>query len=115
MDFVRTLKALADPIRLRVLAALAEEELTVGEVQEVVESVQSSVSRNLAILAMPDSCKIGRRGPMSISLSDKTCPNRRPNFSSRCKHDWLNCPKPRGPGAARRVPAPSVTSVTRLF
>ena len=50
MDFVRTLKALADPIRLRVLAALAEEELTVGEVQEIVESVQSSVSRNLAIL-----------------------------------------------------------------
>ena len=50
MDFVRTLKALADPIRLRVLTALAEEELTVGEVQEVVESVQSSVSRNLAIL-----------------------------------------------------------------
>jgi SAM-dependent methyltransferase len=50
MEYVRTLKALADPIRLRVLAAVAEEELTVGEVQEVVESVQSSVSRNLAIL-----------------------------------------------------------------
>ena len=50
MEFVRTLKALADPMRLRVLAAVAEEELTVGEVQEIVESVQSSVSRNLAIL-----------------------------------------------------------------
>jgi len=50
MDFVRTLKALADPLRLRVLAAVAEEELTVGEVQEVVASVQSSVSRNLAML-----------------------------------------------------------------
>jgi len=50
MDFVRTLKALADPLRLRVLAAVAEEELTVGEVQEVVASVQSSVSRNLARL-----------------------------------------------------------------
>lgn len=50
MDYVRTLKALADPLRLRVLAAVAEEELTVTEVQEVVESVQSSVSRNLAIL-----------------------------------------------------------------
>jgi ubiquinone/menaquinone biosynthesis C-methylase UbiE len=50
MEFVRTLKALADPLRLRILAAVAEEELTVGEVQEVVESVQSSVSRNLAIL-----------------------------------------------------------------
>jgi ubiquinone/menaquinone biosynthesis C-methylase UbiE len=50
MEFVRTLKALADPLRLRILAAVAEEELTVGEVQEVVDSVQSSVSRNLAIL-----------------------------------------------------------------
>ena len=50
MDIVRVLKALADPVRLRVLAAVAEEELTVGEVQEVVASVQSSVSRNLAIL-----------------------------------------------------------------
>jgi ubiquinone/menaquinone biosynthesis C-methylase UbiE len=50
MEFVRILKALADPLRLRILAAVSEEELTVGEVQEVVESVQSSVSRNLAIL-----------------------------------------------------------------
>jgi len=50
MEFVRTLKALADPLRLRVLAAVAEEELTVGEVQEVVASMQSSVSRNLAML-----------------------------------------------------------------
>jgi len=50
MDLVRTLKAMADPLRLRVLAAVSEEELTVGEVQEVVGSVQSSVSRNLAIL-----------------------------------------------------------------
>ena len=50
MDLVRALKAVADPMRLRVLAAVAQEELTVGEVQEVVESVQSSVSRNLAIL-----------------------------------------------------------------
>lgn len=50
MDFVRTLKALADPGRLRVLAAVAEEELTVGEIREIVDSMQSSVSRNLAIL-----------------------------------------------------------------
>src|SRR5918996_4413565 len=50
MEFVRTLKALADPLRLRILAAVAEDELTVGEVQDVVSSVQSSVSRNLAIL-----------------------------------------------------------------
>ena len=50
IEFVRALKALADPLRLRMLAAVAQEELTVGEVQEVVASGQSSVSRNLAIL-----------------------------------------------------------------
>jgi ArsR family transcriptional regulator len=50
MEVVRALKALADPLRLRIFAAVSEEELTVGEVQEVVDSVQSSVSRNLAIL-----------------------------------------------------------------
>jgi len=50
MEFIRTLKALADPLRLRILAAVSEQELTVGEVQEVVASAQSAVSRNLAIL-----------------------------------------------------------------
>jgi ArsR family transcriptional regulator len=50
VDFIRSLKALADPLRLRILAAVCEEELTVGEVQEIVQSAQSSVSRNLAIL-----------------------------------------------------------------
>jgi len=50
MELVRALKALADPQRLRILAAVSEEELTVGEVQEVVQSAQSSVSRNLSIL-----------------------------------------------------------------
>ncbi len=50
MEVTRTLKALADANRLRVLAAVSEEELTVGEIQEVLGSGQSSVSRNLAIL-----------------------------------------------------------------
>jgi len=50
MDLLRTLKALADPMRLRIFALVSEEELSVGEVQEIVDSVQSSVSRHLAIL-----------------------------------------------------------------
>jgi len=32
MDLVRIFKALAEPTRLRILAAVAEEELTVGEI-----------------------------------------------------------------------------------
>jgi len=50
MELVRVIKALADPLRLRMLAAVAEEELSVGEVQQIVVSAQSAVSRNLAIL-----------------------------------------------------------------
>ncbi|MGH7766227.1 MAG: ArsR/SmtB family transcription factor [Candidatus Binatia bacterium] len=50
MDLTRTIKALADSTRLRILAAVAEDELSVGEIREVVDSVQSAVSRNLAIL-----------------------------------------------------------------
>lgn len=50
MDLLRTLKSLADPMRLRILALVSEEELSVGEVQEIIGSVQSSVSRHLAIL-----------------------------------------------------------------
>ncbi len=50
MEFVQSLKALADPQRLRIVAAVSEEELTVGEIQEIIKSAQSSVSRNLAIL-----------------------------------------------------------------
>src|ERR1043166_5838143 len=50
MDLARMFKALGDPTRLRILAAVAQEELTVGEIREVVDSVQSAVSRNLAIL-----------------------------------------------------------------
>ena len=50
MDLARMFKALGDPTRLRILAAVAEEELSVGEIREVVDSVQSAVSRNLAIL-----------------------------------------------------------------
>ena len=47
---MRTLKAVADPMRLRILSVMAEEELSVGEVQEIVQAGQSSVSRNLGIL-----------------------------------------------------------------
>lgn len=50
MELVRIIKALADPLRLRMLAAVAEEELSVGEVQQIVVTAQSAVSRNLAIL-----------------------------------------------------------------
>ena len=74
MEFVRTLKALADPLRLRILAAVAEEELTVGEVQEVVDSVQSSVSRNLAILRQAGFVQDRKEGTSVFFTARETMP-----------------------------------------
>jgi len=49
-DSVNSLKAAADPTRLRLLALLAPGESTVGELQEVLEQSQPRVSRHLRIL-----------------------------------------------------------------
>lgn len=50
-DSVNSLKAAADPTRLRLLALLAAGEATVGELVEVLEHSQPRVSRHLKILA----------------------------------------------------------------
>jgi SAM-dependent methyltransferase len=50
-DSVQTLKAAADPTRLRLLVLLAAGEATVGELQAVLEQSQPRVSRHLRILS----------------------------------------------------------------
>jgi len=47
---LKTLKAAADPTRLRLLALLANGEATVGELQEILEQSQPRVSRHLRLL-----------------------------------------------------------------
>jgi DNA-binding transcriptional ArsR family regulator len=91
MDIVRTIKALGDPLRLRVLAAVAQEELTVGEVQEVVASVQSSVSRNLAILR-----EAGFIQDLTfISPRAAICPRRHRNYLNLYASGLEICRKPK--------------------
>lgn len=43
-------KALAEPMRLRILDALRRRELTVGELVEAVDANQANVSKHLAVL-----------------------------------------------------------------
>src|SRR5690606_7163364 len=45
------LDSLSEPVRLRVLVLLADEELSVGEVAKILQLPQSTVSRHLKILA----------------------------------------------------------------
>lgn len=47
---IQTLKAAADPTRLRLLALLANGEASVGELQEILEQSQPRVSRHLRLL-----------------------------------------------------------------
>lgn len=49
-DPLDTLKLLADPTRLRVVALLAQEELSVAELQEILGMGQSRISSHLALL-----------------------------------------------------------------
>lgn len=48
--FIRTMKALSDPNRVRVLKLLQEEELCVCEIQEFLQLAQSTVSRHMKTL-----------------------------------------------------------------
>ncbi|MGE9292763.1 MAG: ArsR/SmtB family transcription factor [Puniceicoccales bacterium] len=49
-DPLETLKLLADPTRLRVVALLAQEELSVAELQEILGMGQSRISSHLSLL-----------------------------------------------------------------
>lgn len=50
MELSRHLDLLAEPVRVRLLAALAAEELAVGELVRIVQLPQSTVSRHLKLL-----------------------------------------------------------------
>jgi ubiquinone/menaquinone biosynthesis C-methylase UbiE len=86
MDLTRMLKALADSTRLRILAAVAEDELSVGEIREVVDSVQSAVSRNLAILREAGFVRDRREGTnVYFSLSREMSEPARQLFDSAAR------------------------------
>lgn len=46
----RSLKALSHPLRLKILCALSEEEITVSDITEVVGTTQSNISQHLSML-----------------------------------------------------------------
>src|SRR3990172_6304018 len=109
MELARTLKALADPLRLRVLAAVAAEELTVSEVQEVVASVQSSVSRNLAILREAGFVRDRREGTNVYFSVRRDMPAAAREFFKSVRARWPELPESKGDkerlAAWRRRPA----------
>ena len=49
-DVARTFEALSDPTRLRLISALSEGELCVGEMAELLEMTPSAISHQLRVL-----------------------------------------------------------------
>ncbi len=69
--FIRVMKALSDPSRIRVLKLLQAEELCVCEIQKVLELAQSTVSKHMKILEDAGLVNRKRQGTWIIySLAD---------------------------------------------
>lgn len=63
---LKRLRALADPTRLRILAVLASGELSVAELQEITQLVQSRISTHLALLQDAGLVRSRREGKRSF-------------------------------------------------
>ncbi len=69
--FIRVMKALSDPNRVRVVKLLQEEELCVCEIKEVLGLAQSTVSKHMKILEDAGLVEKKRQGTWMIySLAD---------------------------------------------
>jgi len=62
LEFSETIKALAHPVRLRIVAGLLENECHVKEMQEGLGLPQSTVSQHLSVLRKQKILKAERRG-----------------------------------------------------
>lgn len=76
------LKVLADPTRLRILALLRQEELSVAEMQEVLDMAQPRISSQLAVLRQAELVEDRRDGKKSFYSLSKRLPKHRENLLS---------------------------------
>src|SRR5437867_3035267 len=72
---LRSLRALADPTRLRIVALLEREELSVNELQEITRMGQSRISTHLGLLQESGLLQSRREGKRTFySLNQETDP-----------------------------------------
>src|SRR5580692_11217190 len=65
-SIIKTLKAVADPNRLRILLLLKDEELSVAELQEILVMGQSTISTHLSQLKQAGLVEDRRAGKSSL-------------------------------------------------
>ena len=81
MELELTLRALADPTRLRIMRLLADMELAVGELAQVLGQSQPRVSRHIRILC--DAGLAERRRPSPARQSGTAPPSPQPTRAGR--------------------------------
>lgn len=88
--FIRVMKALSDPNRVRVVKLLQAEELCVCEIQQVLRLAQSTVSKHLKILEDAGLVERKRQGTWMIySLADGSESTFAKTLLTELK-DWLD-------------------------
>ncbi len=75
-DLIKTMKALSDETRLRILKILLERECCVCEVMQALDISQSRASRNLGILQNAGFLKVRRDGAWTVYSVDWQTANR---------------------------------------
>src|SRR5436190_16273184 len=75
---LKSLRALADPTRMRLVALLERDELSVNELQEITRLGQSRISTHLGLLAESGLAQSRREGKrIFYKIADKADPNAR--------------------------------------
>jgi ArsR family transcriptional regulator len=88
--FIRVMKALSDPSRVRVLKLLEEKELCVCEIQNVLGLAQSTVSKHMKLLEDAGLVNRKRQGTWIIySLADSGETEYAGTMLAELRH-WLN-------------------------
>jgi ArsR family transcriptional regulator, arsenate/arsenite/antimonite-responsive transcriptional repressor len=88
--FIRIMKALSDPNRVRVLKLLQEDELCVCEIQKVLGLAQSTVSKHMKLLEDAGLVDRRRQGTWMIySLADGAESDYAKTMLAELRH-WLN-------------------------
>lgn len=75
MDTADTLKLLSDPTRLRLVRLLAREELSVAELQEILNMGQSRISSHLGLLRQGELVEDRRDGKKSFYCLSRSLPD----------------------------------------
>ena len=91
---INLLRLLADPTRLRLLLLLQQEELSVAELQQILEMGQSRISTHLAQLKRAGVVADRRVGKMFITAQTRMDRTRSGSAWRRSRDCWRpNCPK----------------------